>query len=364
MRNAPGSVRTAMVAGVLLLTWAGLSVAATLVPGVVVSEDRRTVLSMTPGGGLAAVAASTGEPIWSSGSADRPLAVDAGRVLAQREVLQPGRLELVAVALADGSTLGTSVISLPDSVRARVGDGLGERFAMSAVTAGGGRFATWDYSSRRVQGVAPEPGQGAPESARGAVAVDLATATAAAVDPTEVPVVTPPTPPAGFRQLVAGEALAVAPRPAGELWAAVAVRPGPAGSSTLVLLRWRSDDGQALPAVELWTGRPLHVWTSAGDELALVAARTHPGEWQEYTWSGFDLASGQPVGEVRSEVAMAPVAVLADGLLLTVRPPAARRVAGEMLASPRRLVALDAATGVVAWESPLRDLAFRGPFPP
>lgn len=364
MTHVSDTMKRASLAMVWLVVAAGWSGAASLAPGVVITPDRSTVVMMEPGGGIAALAADSGQAQWSSDAGDRPLLAVDGRVLAQTETFDLGRLELAVLALADGSVEAAFGVEIDPAVRARVGDGLGERFGIAAVSAAGQGFVTWEHVARRIQGIPPPPGQGLESMRNGALSVDLAAGTAIVVDPGDVPAVGPGTSPVGFQQLVAGERLLLEPVRSGAVWAAVAARSGPAGTTTLVLQRWDPAANRPLAEVELWTGQPLHVWSTVADDVVLIAARTHLGQWQEYTWSAYSLASGAAAGEVRSSVARAPTATLDGGLLITVRPPSGRRIGSDWSEQPRRLVALDAGTGAEAWSRPLRDLSFRGPFPP
>ncbi len=357
-----GRSMTATAALVICVSaWAG---AAGLVPGVVVTEDGSAVIAMAPTGGVVALEVGTGEVRWTAIAGDRPLIVSDAVVVAQVERFENGQLTIGFLNLGDGTLLGRADLEIDPIARARVGEGLGERFDIASVPATGTQYLTWEYTARQVQGIAPSDNALAARTTDGAVSVDLTAMSAIPIDRGSVPMTEAPQPPDGFLQSLSGDRLAIEPVFVGEVWAALTIRPGPRGASVLKLRRWDAVNDVPLVDLTLWTGHMVHAWSSAGNQTVVVSAATHPGEWQEYTWSLFELGSGANAGEIRSPVARAPIVMLAGGSMLTVRPPVGRRVGTDWSETPRQLVVLDPETGAETWTRPLRDLAFRGPFPP
>lgn len=332
---------------------------AELVPGIVVDPAAGALYLAVPGGGIEALDAATGRPLWSSEEAARPLLAVGGRLLAQRE--SGTGLPLALLNAAGGGLLRRFDAPLPVGVRASVDQSLQADFRLAARASGDGAILEWEYLERDPSGTSPPDGRAFARRDLGSLRLDLESGQAA---------------PPGEDEAAAGEPL---PEPvellvaAGELrppWRAGAVLAAaqqlwePA-AGRLVLRRWLATTGEALPEVTLLEGRAVAVLPSA-DKRHLLVVTTRAGEAagpEPYLWSLHLLATGEAVLERPAARSATPFVLLA-GRLIFVEPPSGRRVEGRWEERPRRLRALEAASGVELWQRPVRDPAFRGPVPP
>lgn len=279
-------------------------------PGILLGDDADRVYVMAPGGGVEALATASGQPLWRSDLADKPLAASKGRLLTQVDASTDGVLDLVILNGADGALVQQSSLPLPDGVRASVDDGLGTRFRLEVRADQAGLKMGWDHSRRVVQGMrrADRP---APKLAAGGVEVDLERARIAELAASEVPQ-------KSRRSPIQGKFL-----------------DGLAGRQFI------SNDGR-------------HVLASEMDQSAGPP---------RYLWTIYTL-DGQRLGETRSRLSYAPF-VVSEGILLYVSNPFSYRSDdGAIRSVPRLLNGVDLASGAEAWSYEVRDTAYRGPFPP
>jgi hypothetical protein len=334
--------------------------AADLHPGVVVDESRGVAYLMNPDGGVDAVALDSGDLLWSSEQAARPLTVAGDRLIAQGPpTVSRGTLGLVVLDTTDGTRRQDLQLGLPANVRATVDGALGVEFEAWGSVVNGEPYVLWEETRRYTKGIAPEPGEPMEEKLEGAGRLDLAAGNAIAVDPADVER-QPPLPSAAeqaARQWRAAGELASVPRLAGDTLAAVRTV-----GQRILLARW-SPQGAPLPEVELFSGPFLHQIRSADGRHLAVVERVAPGEWEEYGWTLFSLETGRRLGQVRQYPSHAWY-IVHGTQLIHVAPPYGRRVGDERIVEERRLRSIDINSGEPLWEQPLRDTEYRGPFPP
>ena len=329
-----------------------------LAPGVLI-EPPRTVYLARPEGGIESVDAETGEPSWRSAAAARPLLVRGGRLLAQRE--SGAGLALAVLDTVDGRSLLELDVPLPEGVVAPLDESLGVSFTLRPRVVDGAAVLEWEYLERDVLGVSPPEGRPFARRELGAVKVDLRSGSAAAVDRKELSPVAGILPPSVQGLIAAGE-LRMGPWRSGGLLAAAQQLYEP--RERLVLRRWRTGGGEALPEIQLAEGRAVAVLPAADRRHLLVVRRTaEPRAAEPYLWSIHSLATGEPLEELRSERSAAPFCLL-RGRLFYLEPPSAKRTQDGWLELPLRLRALDPDSGEELWQRPVRDPVFRGPVPP
>lgn len=335
--------------------------ASDLRPVVVVDPDGSAVYAMSPEGGIDAVAASSGELLWSTREAAAPLALYADLLIAQAQPAERGVLDVVFLDRRTGEPRRALSVALPEEVWGAVDEGLGTRFEARAVVRGGDPFVSWEHTRLHAQGIAPAPGEALEQKSGGAYRLDLQAGRAIAV---EVKALEPDwarRTPDAVKQWMASGKLSRTPAPAGEVLAAtrVVLEPAP---ERIVLKRW-DGTGQSLPDVELFSGPFILDLRSADHNHLLVAESVAPEDWDEYRWSVFSLETGQLLGQVRNHRSHAWYAVRGAALLY-VEPPYGRRLGADWVVKPPMLRAVRLDTGALVWERPLRDISFRGPFPP
>ena len=347
----PGATGTARAAAAGV---AGFELAA----GVIV-EPPRAIYLARPEGGIDALDAQTGELMWTSQVAARPLFVRGGRLLAQRE--SGSGLSLAVLDTADGGSLRELDLPLPEGLVAPIDESLEVRFTLSPRAVEGAVVLEWEYLQRDVLGVSPPEGRPFARRELGAVEIDLQSGAAKTVDRADLPPREGVLPPPVERLVAAGELRPPLWR-AGDLLAATERRYAP--GERLVLRRWRAAGGEALPELTLVEGRAVAVLPSADRRHLLVVKRLEePGDGEEYLWSIHSLATGEPVAERRAERSAAPFCLL-RGRLLFLEPSSTRRVDGAWRELPLRLRSMDPRSHGELWHRAVRDPASRETPPP
>ena len=281
-------------------------------PGLVIDPASATAFLMQPAGGIEAIDLGQGAPRWSTTEAGRPLAVVGDRLVAQVERQAPGPLGLVALDTGSGASRLTREVELPAGVIPGVVEGLGVSFVGQGAVQGGGVEIAWTYTRKSVGAIPDEMRPNAKaETMSGAAWLDPVSGT-------------------------------VEPRPTPTKAAPAAIQlDGTARLGGVTARQFRSVDGRHVLASE-----------------SIADGRT----WNRYRWTVY-TASGDRLGTLEAPVSYAPFAVV-DALLLYEGGASARRVGGEMVEEPLRLVAVALPGGVVQWTRELRETAYSGPFPP
>jgi outer membrane protein assembly factor BamB len=301
--------------------------AAALHDGVVVDLTGGTAYVMSREGGIDAIQLSTGNVIWKSREAAKPLLVKDGVLVAQAAPAKHGELVLATIDARRGVARERVEVAIPSSLRANILQGPSQSFETRAfLDKDGSVVVAWNANDgRSLQGMLPPEPEGAPvpsvsgaaltaQARSGAVRLEIGTGRA-------VP--------------MAADAAKGIERAAA---AAISVR--------------RADPSAG--ARELTSLDGKHVLRS---ERAVEGALS-----ASYRWTIAE-ASGRALGTVEAPVSMAPF-VVSGSRVLYVAQPSARRQGEKVIDQPLRLVALDLGTGSESWTSPLLDPVYRGPFPP
>jgi hypothetical protein len=251
--------------------------------------------------------------------------------VAQAEPPGDGILRLVLLDTRTGKRVLGADVALPRGVRASIDEGLGTSFVTTARADGGGVVVSWRFVQRPVGGLAPEPGATPPARLEeGGARIDARTGRVEACRPIPDAPARPRT--ARVRQ---------------------------DGKECVVL-------GRATPAAEitLACGRPVAQLESADGRHVLVALRAEGerGAQGDYIWSVHSLDDGARVAQLPSGSSALPFFVRDSRLVHEVRP-SERMVDGALVVESRALRALELTSGAVVWSRPLRDPAYRGPYP-
>ena len=296
----------------------------------IVDPGRGLAYLMNPAGGIDAVELSCGQVAWTTREGAKPLALVGDRLAAQTEPAAPaGELKVVVLDVArKGQAVVSGDFDLPPGVRAAVDETLESVFTAEARPLAGDAVISWTYHERLPRGmVEVDPlareGQGlhaieaaAGASSSGTLRLDLTTGAIAAAS--------------------AEVAAAAAPAPRGPDLAPEQALPGVAGTQFV------SADGRHVLASE-----------RVNDERV-----TEP-----YRWTIYERASGERQGQIRSLVSWTPFFV-SGNRLIHESPTYLESREGAITESPLQLRAVDLGTGKVLWTRPVRDTAYRGPFPP
>lgn len=304
--------------------------AAALHDGVVIDAARGAAYVMSPQGGIAAIQLSSGNVMWTSREAAKPLLVKDGVLVAQAAPGRDGVLALVTFDASRGTAKDKLGIEVPEGLRASVVDGPTLKFRTEAFEADGTVVVTWTaQDGRRLQGLlAPEVE--APTSEETA-AVASAAAPVTAVAP-----------------LRGAARLDLAARKA----------------DPMAFEKAQAQRASSVASVKVATSvAAARQLTSLDGRHTVRSERSPEGSlWRSWRWTVTD-ASGARVGTVDAPVSMAPF-VVSGNQILYVAQPSARREAGKLVQEPLRLVAMDLSSGMEVWKTALADSKYRGPFPP
>ncbi len=283
-------------------------------PGVIVEPRGSHAYLMTPRGQIAAVDLTGGDLEWTTAEAAKPLLLVGELLIAQAEA--DGAFDLVVLDAGDGRSRLRTRVELPAGVRAVIDDSHSRAFTAQAQFDQGGVIVTWSFVERRISGRLPAAAGGPPPSSRtgGAVRLDLASER--------------------LETLEEGQWTAPEPR-----------RPDLPEDQRLA----------GVPGVQFVSADGRHVLTS----------RRHADDRQleKYRWRLHSLAGGALVGDVANARPQASF-FLAGSVLLYESRPYLHRLGDGLVSEPLELRAVDLRGGRELWSQPIRDTAYRGPYPP
>lgn len=323
-RSARWSVSTLILATLAsTLSTPAWASAVPLGDGVVVDSARGVAYLTNPGGQMEAVELGHGKVVWSAKMAAKPLAADAGRVVAQVESEVDGSLEIASFDAASGKPgkMKTKV-ELPSNVKAQLRDTPGKSFRAAARLDGDELVVSWLATAASRDGVArgylpsieeggdPVAAAGSVERLAGAVQVDLDSG-------------------------LAVEAQA------------------PVGSTTQI---------EILPAAAV-PGASGNLYASADGRHVLASERQIGDDpFQSYRWTLYARDSGERLGEISNINSVAPFVVV-GGNLVYLSERSIRPQGKKVIDEPMRLRAVDLARGVQLWSRDVSDSRYRGPLP-
>lgn len=301
--------------------------------GVVVDAAGGAAYVMSPSGGLEARELATGNVLWKSDAAAKPLMAMDGTLVAQAPANAEGDLVVVTLDTRQGTAKDRANIKLPPGQRAQLTDGPSRSFRAQAFPSGdGGVIVSWTAEQgRALQGIAP-PEIEIPQSDAKA-ARTRAEALTAGVQRRRGAV---------RLDLASGQAVPM------QIAAAQAKAPG---------LSARIGGGDKA------AGGSLGQLTSLDGRHVLSSDRSGADTWNRYRWTVTDAATGTVIGAVDAPVSMAAF-VVSGTRILYVAEPSMRKEGKQLIQKPLRLKALDLQTGAEMWEAPMADSVYRGPFPP
>lgn len=294
---------------------------ATLRDGVVVDSLRSVLYLMSPEGGVDAVDVVTGQVLWRTPAAAKPLYLQGVLLVAQGESGEgeesAGELEIVVLHTElEGEVLRRIAVPLPEDVRPAIDDTLGRSFRIRAERRlPVGVIVSWLYVERTVRGVPPGADEDPELRREGAFTVAAGSGQFTVLDAEEV-----------------------------------AALPGPPDLE--------------VPSDERLDNVPGRQFFSSDRGNVLASERlADPRAYRRYRWTIYHRGSGDLVGELRHPASVAPLMVAGSIFLYETRP-VLRRVDGEWLAEPLMVRAADALSGLEIWALEVRDTEYRGPVPP
>lgn len=328
-------------------------------PGVIVDPPKGAAYLMNPHRGIDAVDLSSGNLLWSTSNATKPLAAFDDRLAAQTDPQPPNfhALPLVMLAANDGSVVSRISIPMPSDVAPSVSSGLGTSFNTTTRVDRDRLTLWWSYSARTISGVnrlgAEPPGR----HENGAVSINLKTEQIETLTPQQASVAMRDKHKAP--QVTASDALLTPPQLAGKFFFATKLQPEHA-----ILKRWDADSGAPLPDIELDSRFAIALASADGADLVTAkAVGANSVGIEVYLWSIYSLATGERIAQIR--IAQSPTSCFVwHSLLVYEGLPVTQRINGVLQSEPLELRAVDIHTAIVAWKRAIRDTAYRGSYPP
>ena len=297
--------------------------------GVIVDQSRGRLYAMTPDGGVRALNIVSGDLIWASKEAAKPIGLANGGLVCQAE--SSGSVNDVRIVVLDPET-GKKIVStnagLPQSVAPSVTETRKGNFVASADAFNGDAVVSWQFVRRAQQGLPPRtkgtlPGTGVAEDIgpsqpeKGAFRIDLSTGQISPVS--------------------AGDVLPRQPNKSESLHA-----------NTKIL---------APPGRQYLSADGLDVLVSEQKSV-----KSEPGA---FLMTIFDSTTGNPVGSFTSSVPILRFFVIGSRIIYESKRRFERiNNEKDLVEQPRTLIARDLATGEEMWKVVLRDTEYTGPFPP
>lgn len=294
----------------------------TLRPGIVIDPTANIAYAMTPEG-VTAIDLASGAKRWTTNAAAMPLAIAVNQLLSQVEPkTRTNRLELALLDTREqGAVTLRSVAELPSFVRVSIGQTLEGKFESEARLLANRAIVNWRFESQPLRGIVEEPesdkidvvgpqSQNVGRAVEGALQVDLTTG---AVSPADANFATRA--PARRWLLTASEKI-----------------------SSATPTQYESADGRHVMASE-----------RISDDKT----------WAKYRWTVFERSTNKRLGEFKTHLAFAPF-VVRDSILIYETTPYIRAGKEE----PAKLRGVNLATAQEAWSVEVRELEYRGPFPP
>ena len=311
--------------------------------GVIADPTAERLYLMSPKGGIDAIGLASGNLLWTSRAADKPLAVFEDRLAAQAEAVG-GSNSLPIVLLDTKSGRVVSNIAIPiaaGAMRPSINDGMAAASSVQARVKSDGLLVWWTVTSHEVSGM-PRPASVRKDSGAALINLQTNSVTTLAPDQAEARLRSNTSP--TISRLSGTEGLYFPPQPAGRFFVSVKLGAASAGQQA-AMKRW-SETGEPMPDIELGPGFVASA-ISADNSLFLAIRRTPTGSG--YLWSIYTIASGDRVAELRLPDSSAQSFFVLNSILIY------RSAA---------LHGVDLKTGTEIWTRALRDTSYQGTYPP
>jgi hypothetical protein len=328
-------------------------------PRGVAEPSGRTGYVTNASAGIDAIDLLTGELLWSTEVASRPLLVFDDRLVAQRAVKEETNvLELVVLDLTQQGklVLSSDPVVFPDWVA--VTPGTEESFAYQVFLDHRYLILEWHARARYRGGAAPPPHvlERATKDAAGTARVNLETGEVEMLPHTRH-AATPL--PDGLqdvtsRPYLAGSAWHTDPWIAGKKLCAL-VSAESEGREAIYLKTWDVSTGQAYEAILLVTGNALVPYVTPDKRYLFIHQELPPAPRPAETqaWGVFSAETGQRLAQLDYEPGAQQACVLGARVYYLIEGPATPVTGGGAIL-PCTLKAQDLTSGLVLWERPLQ----------
>ena len=279
--------------------------------GILVNPDTDLMYIMVPEGGIEARQIQTGQKVWQTHQAAKPLTMRGNTLVAQAEG-QPGseHIDVLYIPTSPAAGAPKSVsLSISGASWNGVDDGLGKSLNIIGGEHQGNTIIWWQANE---------------EVPRGAAVANM----------------TP-------RSLAGSYLLS---QEAGIVESLSNLPPAPAPQRL-----------QLLPPTEQLSSQGTEYLSVNGDHILVSQRIADNGHWNKYRWTIYNRA-GEEVGTTNSHFSTSFFHVSGQTLVYLAQPTL-RRIGNSWEELDLRLSAIDLRTGEQIWQQPVRDTAYRGPFP-
>lgn len=314
-------------------------------PGLLIHPTLDVAYVMTPEG-VAAVDTKTGNKQWTSSAAAKPLTLVRNLLISQAKTgLALNRLELLGLdTQGRGSTSLRGVADLPAGVKVSIGETPEGTFELAARPAGNAVAFRWEFEPVALHGRDNEREKVTARPAPGRDQIQPARENLMLRQPQSE------TPNAGALSMNLSTG-------------AVTRRQDSVAESAALLASIEQTPQRVLFASEKMAAAPPAATQYVSADGRHVMASERVGDervWDKYRWTVYERATGRRLGEFRTHLSFNPF-VVRDSLVIFETTPFVRR--GEQ-PEPAKLRAYSLATGREAWSVEVREIVYRGPYPP
>ncbi|WP_062542021.1 WD40/YVTN/BNR-like repeat-containing protein [Rufibacter tibetensis] len=310
-----------------------------LFPGVIIEPNKSRAFIMSPNGGIEAVKLSTGEKMWYTAAATKPLGVVKKRLISQVENLKPdNNLKIVALNPANGHTIVSAQEELPSDVNASVIKSSKGEFVANSYLVNNDLIVAWQFvepdKSRNIK-------RGVLERTRGKMpAQEEINFTLPKGDTSLTNIKS-----GAFRLKLSNGETTPIDQPA-ELNNLNSLKNKASFSSKLI-------SGSSSP--QFISADGLHILVSQPTNNNAVSGR--------YTLRIYERDSKKQLGEFKSPFPFVNF-IVKDNIVIYQTQPYTIRTKEGLKKEPLKVRALDLKTSKELWSQEVRDTTYRGPMPP
>ena len=328
-------------------------------PGVVVDLAAERLYLMSSKGGIDAIGLASGNLLWTSKAAGKPLAAFDDRLAAQADAVGGSNsLPIVLIDTKNGRVVSSIAVPMPAGAMApSINDGLGTKSSVevrvvpgtpSSFSSFDALLVSWAIVSRAMR---PIPGPENVQNYSGAALISLQTYKATALATDQAEAMRRDKTATAIPRLSGTEGLYFPPQRAGGLFVSVKLGSASVGQPA-TLKRWSADSGEPQPDIDLGSG--FVSYSVSADHSLFLAVSNSTTSGSDYLWSLYEIAEGKRVAEIRLPDSASPFFVWHSILIYQAM------AAGE---EPRRMRGLNLKTGTEIWTRALRDTAYHGSYP-
>jgi hypothetical protein len=103
--------------------------------------------------------------------------------------------------------------------------------------------------------------------------------------------------------------------------------------------------------------------SATGDHVFTSKRIADDREWNKYLWTIYERTTGNEIGKIKSHRPQVPF-FISDSRIIYETRPYFRRTDEGLIDEPFKIRGVDLGSNRELWSQPVRDTAYRGPYPP